>query len=346
MLARSKNRKMQLREIVKRIPGARRLYRSLISTPGSWLFNPENADWLKDRCNYADLPPVYKFFSIYFTHAPKTAHGKVLGAAWVHRAVSLLTRSLNLRSYSKVLVGDHVVYLNLLDPRSLVVPREIDGETKEDIRILGEFLSTGDTFVDVGANHGSFSIVASRLVGSDGMIVAVEPQPVLANLLERSLAANGVRQAEVHQFACAEKDGSGTLYIPRATSGRAGIFKDFSAISAFSAVKVDLKKFDNAVVWREFKGTVFVKLDVEGSEVGFLRGASEFITNKQPHIMLEINLESLGASRETDNVGNTLSELGYRYFREINDREPRPLQFLLGGGKNVIVLSPGYANLK
>ena len=37
-------------------------------------------------------------------------------------------------------------------------------------------LGPGDTVVDVGANEGYFSVVASRRVGSTGRVIAIEPQ--------------------------------------------------------------------------------------------------------------------------------------------------------------------------
>ena len=51
---------------------------------------------------------------------------------------------------------------------------------------ITERLKDGDVFVDVGANVGYFSLLASTLVGS-GHVVAVEPTPRAFDMLEESL---------------------------------------------------------------------------------------------------------------------------------------------------------------
>src|SRR3954468_546190 len=55
---------------------------------------------------------------------------------------------------------------------------------------LKSLLQRGDTFIDVGANEGYFSVVAARLVGPTGRVIAIEPQSRLARVLERNFAIN------------------------------------------------------------------------------------------------------------------------------------------------------------
>ena len=51
-------------------------------------------------------------------------------------------------------------------------------------------LQPGDTFLDVGANESYFSILASSLVGPDGLVVAVEPQQRLNAVIQRNICEN------------------------------------------------------------------------------------------------------------------------------------------------------------
>jgi FkbM family methyltransferase len=57
---------------------------------------------------------------------------------------------------------------------------------------LGRVLAPGDVFVDVGANIGFFSVLAARIVGDDGRVVAFEPHPDALKTLRAALEANGV----------------------------------------------------------------------------------------------------------------------------------------------------------
>src|SRR5215813_2618674 len=53
--------------------------------------------------------------------------------------------------------------------------------------VLAKWLSPGGVFYDVGANAGFFSLIASRLVGERGRVVAFEPSPAVAASLKRNV---------------------------------------------------------------------------------------------------------------------------------------------------------------
>jgi hypothetical protein len=53
----------------------------------------------------------------------------------------------------------------------------LNGEYEPEMkRILNRYLPDGGTFIDLGANEGYFSVLASRMVGSKGRVVAILPQ--------------------------------------------------------------------------------------------------------------------------------------------------------------------------
>src|SRR5690606_7564577 len=56
----------------------------------------------------------------------------------------------------------------------------------DEIKILKEHLTEGDTFVDVGANVGYYSAIALSLVGECGCVISVEPTPELVGKLRKS----------------------------------------------------------------------------------------------------------------------------------------------------------------
>jgi FkbM family methyltransferase len=180
------------------------------------------------------------------------------------------------------------------------------------------------------------------LVGPKGLIVAIEPQGRKADLVEKSLAANGPCKYEVHRFACGDQNGTVDFYIPRGSSGAAGIFSEFSASVPHQTVSVPIKRFDDILDWSSFPGQIFLKLDVEGSETKFLRGAREMIRSRKPPILLEINPIARDAAGEPDNdLQQYLQELQYDHFFELNPfKGPTPLRELDtsdGDLRNIIV---------
>ena len=79
---------------------------------------------------------------------------------------------------------------------------------------------------------------------------------------------------------------------------------------------------DDLLPWRDFPGALVLKLDVEGSEVSFLRGARMLIRERQPVIVFELSAEmARAAGYEPHDVIAELLSLGYRRFAEI-DRYP------------------------
>lgn len=62
----------------------------------------------------------------------------------------------------------------------------------------------GDTFVDVGANLGMITLLACRLVGDSGRVLACEPNPRLADRLEVLARDNGIEHLDVARTALGE----------------------------------------------------------------------------------------------------------------------------------------------
>jgi len=340
-----------LKQVVKVIPSAHWAVNWLRYAPnsrqscpssGDWLYTQEVISWIYKPKLRRQLPAAYRLFAGYCAAQKYLGRNHIIGGQRAFKTVIRLTKLFRLKNQADLDLGRHRVFLDLYDPRMLLVPYELVSDNS-DTTILKHFLSAGDTFVDVGANHGSFSISAAGLVGSTGLVVAIEPQPRLASLIDKSLQANARSMYEVHPIGCGDVNGRADFYIPNDTSGSAGMFPEFSATGAYRKVSVRIKRFDDAVDWRKFPGKVFIKLDVEGSELAFLRGASTMIRARRPNLMLEINPSSMKAAGVTGNaIVQYLGGLGYQYFLELEEPTKRvALQKLENSAqRNVIVISP------
>jgi hypothetical protein len=117
-----------------------------------------------------------------------------------------------------------------------------------------------------------------------------------------------------------DHDGSIDLFVPRSYSGTAGLFLKHSGTHHFKIVKVPLRRFDEAVDWEKCPGSVFLKVDIEGSEFAFLKGARNMICAKRPLLLLEINPVALEASKTTEkDFVNLLKNYGFQFYRQIED---------------------------
>ncbi len=258
----------------------------------------------------SQFPFPYRVLARYCRLAVHRSTGTVRGGSFLQRAIIRLSSTLRLESSAHIQLKNASAYLDLRDPRIWFVMDEVEGESS-DHAVMRAFLSPGDTFVDIGANQGGFSIFASGVVDARGLVVAVEPQPRFAWLIERSLQANDASPWQVHSFACGDVEGNQTLYIPRWTSGSASVFSGY-VDGRVAAITVPTKLLDRAVKWEEFPGEVFLKIDVEGSELAFVRGARRMIAARHPVILFEMNPTSARAAGwEPRELLMELGSLGY-----------------------------------
>lgn len=292
--------------------------------PDDWLYDRAVLSWLLDPSLRRQLPFLYRVFGWYSNLYFKFTGNQYLGGGrQLFRFLSTIFQKLSPEQYLELNIAGYRVFLNPVDMRLFQVVNEI-ASPNADTKILTQLLSEGDTFLDVGANHGSFAIVASKLVGVNGFVLAVEPQPWLAKAVEKSLTANAVGKFQIYNLAVGNTDGEIELLVPIGTSGSAGIFPEHSAIDRHQVIKVPLRRFDDLVDWQKFTGKVVLKLDVEGSECAFLLGASQMIRELKPKLIIEVHPNSLRAAGATGaELKQLLQSLGYTHYIELDSEDKR-----------------------
>ncbi len=137
--------------------------------------------------------------------------------------------------------------------------------------LLLRLLRPGMTFVDVGANIGYFSVLASKLVGPEGLVIAVEPGPNNVSLLRANLWRNGCGNAVVLPIAAYDHRGHVQLVLN--PQGGAGNWVQPGDVPAPS-VLVPCAPLDELL---EGIHVDVLKTDAEGSDVVAIRGMEQTI---------------------------------------------------------------------
>lgn len=158
---------------------------------------------------------------------------------------------------------------------------------------LFESLVAGDHAVlDVGANIGCTTLLfgeRARCVNS------FEPSPTTFSLLARNVAASGLSNIALHNYALGAAAGETELtFWPH---NRAGAFvSDRTRASAGHVTeRVQMRTLDEAVAERALAQIDFVKIDVEGFEKNVLEGGRTTIDRCRPVVVLELNHWCLNA---------------------------------------------------
>lgn len=193
----------------------------------------------------------------------------------------------------------------------------VTGEYEPDVTdfILNN-LKKGDVFMDIGANIGYFSILASKRVGNSGEIYAYEPNPVTLNRLKRNISINQIENIYVKPFAVSNSRESINFYIPKfKNSGMSSL----RGIENSKVVKVNTIILDDRL--NQLPKIKLIKLDIEGAEHLAISGMVKLLRRDKPMLLLELTDEFL---KEFDSSAfkllQFLSSFGYRIFN-INGNE-------------------------
>ncbi|WP_109156055.1 MULTISPECIES: FkbM family methyltransferase [unclassified Azospirillum] len=180
---------------------------------------------------------------------------------------------------------------------------------------LADCLKSGDVFLDIGANIGFFSIIAARLVGIRGRVVAVEP--VLANVscIQENARVNGLGNVTVLPVAAGACNGTGTLHLT-AHSGGATLSSDDLPPDVTDKTEVPVLSIDGLIDSGRIAVPAMVKIDVEGTELAVLDGMRRTLDSHHPMIVFEVDDERPAAAEaKYAALAARLAQHGYRVER-------------------------------
>ena len=142
-------------------------------------------------------------------------------------------------------------------------------------------LGEGGVFVDVGANHGYFTVLAAALVGVTGRVVAFEPNPAVFEQLRTHVRLNGFSaRVTTVQAALADEESDSALLFVSNDPGNSGLsslvaartYLHSGSLSHDRTVSVRIETFDRWFRSSALPRIDLVKIDVEGAEERVIAG--------------------------------------------------------------------------
>jgi FkbM family methyltransferase len=160
----------------------------------------------------------------------------------------------------------------------LVVRRAMTGATGniytglcefEEMMLALHFLRKGDLFLDIGANIGSYTILASGVCGATTW--AFEPDPNTVRSLERNVAVNNLEElVTVHELALGDADAEVPFTVGKDTGNRV-------ARTGERNVRMVRQQRLDSLIGGALYPIIMMKMDVEGYGDEVLRGAEAFV---------------------------------------------------------------------
>lgn len=166
---------------------------------------------------------------------------------------------------------------------------EVEGVTK----ILLRELSKGDIFIDVGAWMGPYTMVAAKLVGKQGYVYAIEPDPIAAKMLKRNIYLNKLNNVSIAPIAIADNDDKIKIGTYNSKQfGNSATTIDCRAMNGECVEIVESKTLPSFVESNDIHPNL-IKIDIEGGEYKLFKGAKNFIIRERPKLILEIHKHRL-----------------------------------------------------
>lgn len=176
-----------------------------------------------------------------------------------------------------------------------------------EINQLKKILHPSDVFIDVGACVGLYTVVASKEVGEQGSVIAIEPND--CSYLKWNIEKNDCRNVLVLNNAAGDQNK--IVHLEKDAHN-------------FGNTLVSKKSFQNPTQMLPIDEIVggrhrvsAIKIDVQGYEIEVLRGASKTIKeNKRIYLLVEFSPEHIRDAGYTTNDFFELiyGELGFRVF--------------------------------
>ena len=176
----------------------------------------------------------------------------------------------------------------------------------EIVKAITEVVRDGFVAIDVGAHLGYYALILSRIVGSNGRVIAFEPIPSNFRILSDNIGLNRCNNIQAVNKAVSDRSGQfeGTLPTESALPSSFTLLKNKGA----NKIRVEVVSLDDFL--KDWDRPIdFVQIDVEGAEGSVIRGARKTIESYHPILLVEIH--HFGAHLASSEVPRQLMELDY-----------------------------------
>ena len=176
-----------------------------------------------------------------------------------------------------------------------------EGET---LAVFFNLLKLTNTFLDVGANIGIYTLIGC-LTNPSMNVYAFEPNPTIFDCLKENVEINKLNNVQLNCSAITNYDGNITLHlVPGASASTRQGFK-----KATEAISVPALTLDTFITMNNIQKVDLIKMDTEATEPQVLEGARKLIERDRPIIICEV----LHGYTEKA-LHAVLDDLSYKYF--------------------------------
>ncbi len=197
-------------------------------------------------------------------------------------------------------------------------------------QLIRKYFRPSTTFCDIGANIGWFTLVMAdeiKKAGLSGKVASFEPQPDVASRLRGSIEENSLGDfVEFFELALSDEVREYSMVRDNTNIGGA-LISEFDRKHKNEVYGIQSALFDD--LYDGFGEVSVMKIDIEGSEMKFFRGATKFFSEQSPILVTEVYNQKLidVSNSSAEEYLDTIRNLGYQIFEVRQDLELVELDF-------------------
>lgn len=192
----------------------------------------------------------------------------------------------------------------------------------EEMAFVLHFLRQEDVFMDVGANVGSYSVLAAGAVGA--RVISVEPIPATFRRLERNIVLNDLSdRVELNCVGLSSEDSELLFTADMDTVNHVMVEGETGA-----AIRVPVMRMDGMLSGKDVP--TLIKIDVEGHELSVLAGGESTLSDRRvAAVVMEINGSGLRYGVSDEALLSAMEGYGFKPFsydhqnRRLGERDAR-----------------------
>lgn len=185
-------------------------------------------------------------------------------------------------------------------------------------------LRSGDLFIDVGANTGYYSLLASKLVGDSGKVVSIEALPQIFQRLKSNLEQNDTNNVRAVNAAAWDKSEKVSIFTRQeGPAGSTTLMAEWAdQWHLRQKLEIDAKPLSVILTPEEIKTARLIKIDVEGAEWHVISEMKSWLsqTRIDLEIAIEISRSMLQAQGKSfQDILDLFGDFGFQGYRIQND---------------------------
>lgn len=216
-----------------------------------------------------------------------------------HRHLDIqLLQNIKLRCYPDSQSASAAIYCGLYD--------------YHEMNFLLRYLRDEDSFLDIGANIGIYTLLAASKIKS-GTIYSFEALPTNYLRLEENIKLNNFTQVKPLSIAIADSVGSVTISNNTKSDSTAFITTNTQDTTAES-LQIPSSTLDNLLQNENLSHLTLAKMDIEGAEILALKGATSLLQQQRPHVWILELLNGVNHGYRKQDIVKLLQDYGYSLY--------------------------------